>query len=147
MKRICGERYENILEKYSNTVTRILIVNLRNEEDVKDCYQEVFMKLYKYKRSFKDEDHLKYWLIRVAINVCIDYQRKNYKSSIDIENVIIQSYDHYELIPGLLSIKQEYRNILYLYYYQGYKIREISQLLNQNENTIKTWMKRGKECL
>ena len=147
MKKVCEEKFEDILEKYSDTVTRILIMNLRNEEDAKDCYQEVFIKLYKRKWGFKDENHLKYWLIRVAINTCIDYQRKNYKSSIDIENVVVKSYDQYELIPNLLNIKKEYRNVLYLYYYQGYKIREIANLLHQNENTIKTWMKRGKGCL
>ena len=45
-----------------------------------------------------------------------------------------------ELVPN-------HRNALYLYYYEGYSIREISRLMNARENTVKSWMRRGKEDL
>ena len=45
-----------------------------------------------------------------------------------------------ELVPN-------HRNVLYLYYYEGYSIREISIFMNARENTVKSWMRRGKEDL
>ena len=49
-------------------------------------------------------------------------------------------YELMELVPN-------HRNALYLYYYEGYSIREISRLMNARENTVKSWMRRGKQEL
>ncbi len=66
---------DRLIDRYGNMVTRICIMNLRNIDDAKDCFQDVFIKLYQQK-EFDSEDHLKHWLIRVTMNTCKDYQRK-----------------------------------------------------------------------
>ena len=65
------ERYEEVVYQYSDMVTRIAVMNVKNYDDAKDCYQNVFMKLYCYNKKFESEEHLKAWLIRVTINVKI----------------------------------------------------------------------------
>lgn len=51
------------------------------------------------------------------------------------------------LLPILLTLPQKYKNILYLHYYEGYKINEIAHILHINENTVKSRLKRGRQLL
>ena len=118
---------EDVIDTYGDMVTRICIMNLRNSDDAKDCFQEVFIKLYKH-GMIEDYDYLKHWLIRVTINTCKDYRRVFYKKTINIEDV-------------------RYKNVLFLYYYEGYKTDEISEILKMNINTVKSRLKRGREIL
>lgn len=80
---------EDVIDTYGDMVSRICIMNLRNSDDAKDCFQEVFIKLYKH-GMIEDHDYLKHWLIRVTINTCKDYRRVFYKKTINIEDVLIQ---------------------------------------------------------
>lgn len=138
---------DEMIEKYGDMVTRICIMNLRNSDDAKDCFQDVFIKLYHHEH-FESEEHLKAWLIRVTMNTCKDYQRKFYKTSIDIDKVIISEHKkELQLLPVLLTLNDKYKNVLYLYYYEGYKIHEISNILHLKENTIKSRLKRGRKIL
>lgn len=147
-RQICNQSYEQIVVEYSDLVTRICFVHLNSYDDVKDCFQETFIKLYKYKKTFKDEEHLKAWLIRVCVNTCKDYQRKFYKSMKDIDSVVIQTQDlYFEVLPILLTMDNKYRTPLYLYYYEGYSVDEIGKILKINSNTIKSQLSRGRLIL
>ena len=138
---------EDVIDTYGDMVTRICIMNLRNSDDAKDCFQEVFIKLYKH-GMIEDQDYLKYWLIRVTINTCKDYRRIFYKKTINIEDVLIQDEKKdYVLLPVILDMPTRYKNVLYLYYYEGYKTDEISEILKMNINTVKSRLKRGREIL
>ncbi|MEG0547873.1 MAG: sigma-70 family RNA polymerase sigma factor [Coprobacillus sp.] len=147
-REICGQSYELMIIKYSDLVTRICFLHLHNQDDVKDCFQDTFIKLYKYKKDFKDEEHLKAWLIRVTINTCKDFQRRNYKYTVDIDKVAIQVEDQYfEVLPILITLDNKYKLPLYLYYYEGYSIEEIATILKINSNTIKSQLSRGRTIL
>lgn len=140
--------FNDIVEKYSDMVTRICIMNLRNSDDAKDCYQNVFIKLFQKDIEFQNEEHLKAWLIRVCINECRNYIKRFYKFTIDIEQVIIADHQkNLTLLPEVLKLPKKYRNVLYLYYYEGYSIDEISHILQINQNTLKSQLKRGRELL
>lgn len=147
-KMILGMTFNDIVEKYSDMVTRICIMNLRNSDDAKDCYQNVFIKLFQKDIEFQNEEHLKAWLIRVCINECRNYIKRFYKFTIDIEQVIIADHQkNLTLLPEVLKLPKKYRNVLYLYYYEGYSIDEISHILQINQNTLKSQLKRGRELL
>lgn len=138
---------DRLIDRYGNMVTRICIMNLRNIDDAKDCFQDVFIKLYQQK-EFDSEDHLKHWLIRVTMNTCKDYQRKFYKPTINIDDIIIQNHhEDFILLPILMTLPTRYKNILYLYYYEGYKINKIASMLHIKENTVKSRLKRGRNKL
>lgn len=138
---------EEVIDTYGDMVTRICIMNLRNSDDAKDCFQEVFIKLYKH-GMIEDSNHLKHWLIRVTINTCKDYCRVFYKKTINIEDVLIQDEKKdYVLLPVILDMPTRYKNVLYLYYYEGYKTDEIAEILKMSINTVKSRLKRGREIL
>lgn len=138
---------EDVIDTYGDMVTRICIMNLRNSDDAKDCFQEVFIKLYKH-GMIEDYDYLKRWLICVTINTCKDYRRVFYKKTINIEDVLIQDEKKdYVLLPVILDMPTRYKNVLFLYYYEGYKTDKISEILKMNINTVKSRLKRGREIL
>lgn len=113
--------------------------------------------IYRYLDSFKGDSSIYTWIYRVAINTCINIVKKEEKYK-NIENVDFISENSYEeeviekldgsgLLEALDNIKNDYKTVLYLYYYEEFKITEISNILNKKENTIKTWLKRGKNAL
>lgn len=142
------QEYEKIVYQYSDMVTRIAIVYVKNSDDAKDCYQNVFMKLYRSKMDFKNEEHVKAWLIKVTINECKDYQKQFWKRMIDYDDVIVGKSDEiFVLLPVIMKLNSKYRSVLYLYYYEGYSINEIANILNEKVNTIKSRLIRARKLL
>lgn len=143
------KQYNKIVENYSDMIFRIAYQYLYNKYDAEDIVQEVFVKLLSRKVIFKDEEHVKSWLIRVTINQCLDYKKSLAKrSTVPIENMEIP-FEHKEegILEELQLLKEDERNILYLYYYEGYKIKEIAKILKQKQNTINSKLTRARKKL
>lgn len=140
------------VEKYADTVRRVCFLHLGNYSDVEDVFQEVFLKYILYDRPFESDAHEKAWLIRVAINCCKDllksFFRRNVSSLEDIaaEPFYIQD-ESKEILDAILKLPDKYRNVIYLFYYEGYTAVEIANMLNKSENTIYTWLSRAKSKL
>ena len=143
------QQYNKIVEKYSDMIFRIAYQYLFNNYDAEDIVQEVFVKLLTKKVIFKDEEHVKSWLIRVTINQCLDYKKTLAKRSVvPIENMEIPFEQKEEgILEELQLLKEDERNILYLYYYEGYKIKEIAKILKQKQNTINSKLTRARKKL
>lgn len=149
-KVFAGLSYEQVMERYSGTVAGVCIMRLQNRADAEDCFQNTFVKLYSKSPEFKDENHLKAWLIRVAINECNNYIRKN-RRLLSFDTLInepnISNEDERDISWALMRLDRKYRDVLYLHYCEGYKINEIAQIIRKNPNTVKTLLKRGREKL
>lgn len=70
-----GKDIREAVIKYSNTLYKVCIVILCNEQDVQDAIQDTFCRYLEKKPVFRDEEHEKAWLIRVATNICRDMIR------------------------------------------------------------------------
>ena len=66
IKTYAGIPYEEIVRRYADDITRLCVVWTQNEEAAKDCFQNTFLKLYMTKKSFREEEHIKAWLFKVA---------------------------------------------------------------------------------
>lgn len=145
-----GLSFEQVVRKYKDTVGKVCIVRLKNYADAQDCFQNVFSTLYTKSPSFESEDHLKAWLIRVAINECKNHIRNN-KPLLPLcdvtENAVEFEYDKCDVSWALLQLTPKYRNVLYLHYIERYKISEIAVILEKSENTVKSLLKRGRKKL
>lgn len=148
--RFAGLTFEQAVEKYSDTVTKLCLVRLQNWADAEDCYQNTFISLYQKAPEFKDKKHLEAWLIKVAINKCNDYIR-SHKKTVQLEQVEHLSFsideDKTDLSFALLQLEPKYRDVIYLHYYEDYKLEDISSILQIKLNTVKSLLKRGKEKL
>lgn len=144
--------FEKIMDKYGDMVYRICLTITGNTEDARDSFQETFLRLVKNQDKIKNEEHLKAWLIRVATNcsrtiAASPWNRKT-------QGIKDTDTDHGEYLlqnSGLLSelqrLPDKYSVVLYLFYYEEYSIKEIGQLLNKKENSVKTLLNRGRKLL
>lgn len=148
-KSYAGLTFEQAVRKYADTVTGVCVMRLQNMADAEDCFQNTFTKLYVKSPSLKSEEHLKAWLIRVAIRECADYMRKNRRavSLANNEECVPFNSDKIDMSWALSKTPALYREVLYLFYCEDYKISEISKILGKNENTVKSLLRRGREIV
>ena len=143
--------FEFLVEKYADTVTRICFVNLENRADAEDAWQNVFIKLFKSKKIWsKPEDELRKWLVTVTLNECRDIKRKLFhRNHYDIDELDISYSEDFnkDIISAVRSLPIKYLQVIELYYFEGYSVAEISDILSANENTVKSRLKRGRELL
>ena len=145
-----GLTFEQAVRKYADTVTGVCVMRLQNRADAEDCFQNTFTKLWQKSPEFESEEHLKAWLIRVAIRECASYMRKNRRvtpAEIYRENSETFDFDRSDMSWALFKTPPKYRDVLYLYYCEQYKVREIAIILHKKENTVKSLLKRGREVL
>lgn len=149
-KRFCELSYEDVVRKYADAVAGVCIMRLRSYADAEDCFQNTFLKLYTKSPDFKDENHLKAWLIRVAINECNNQIRSN-RRTLSLENLppeaSVKSDDERDISWALMRLEDKYREVLYLHYCERYKVSEIAEILGKNPNTVKTLLSRGRDRL
>lgn len=134
--------------KYSDTLYKICIVILCNEQDVQDAIQDTFCKYLEKKPEFRDEEHEKAWLIRVATNICRDMIRfriRHPKVVIDeVENTLVAP-EQKEVLRELLELPMKQRIVIYLHYVEGYRVKEIADILGITESAVKTRLLRGRK--
>ena len=148
-KAYAGLSYEDVVRKYAQTVATACMVRLNHWADAEDCFQNTFVKLYTSSPDFTDENHLKAWLIRVAVNECKNTLRIRGRI-VPLETaaaipVFMQESDSDAPEALLMRLKPKYREVMYLYYSEGYTIEETAAILGKNQNTVKTLLRRGRE--
>ena len=134
--------------QYTDTVYRVAVHNTRCKSDAEDITQEVFVKLLESSKKFKDGEHLKAWLIRVTINECRTLMRKysrETEQSAEIADCAV--YDGDSVLEAVKALPENYRNAIYLHYYEGYTANEIGKILDSKENTVLSWLSRGRAAL
>jgi RNA polymerase sigma factor (sigma-70 family) len=140
---------EEILKKYEKMVIRIAFTNVRNLSDAQDIAQDVFLNMLAKKPRFESEEHQKAWLIRVTINRCKNHRKSFWFSRTEPLPDTLDYLPEEEsgVLTAVLSLPQNYRTVIHLYYYEGYNINEISALLRKNPATVGTWLARGRQAL
>lgn len=145
-----GNIYVETMEKHADMVLRICFLYMKNKADAEDMFQNVFLKLCESRPPYDDEEHLKAWLITVARNECRNLLRSFWRRNVTSTDQIVipvKTKEDKGVISILLNLPTKYRDVIYLYYFEDYKINEISKLLRVKESTIKTRLKRGREIL
>ena len=147
------ERFGQVVEEFSDTVYKIAYQNLFSRVDAEDIVQDVFLRLLRRKEGFADKEHLKAWLIRITINRCRDYGRFSFRQrEVPLMEQDVQTEEKMgekeEFVLSLLSrLKKQDRNILYLYYYEGYSIREIAAIVGKAAGTVGSTLARARAKL
>lgn len=138
---------QEIVRDYSDMIFRIAYQNLKNKSDCEDAIQEVFMKLIK-QATFTDKQHMKAWIIRVTINLCKDLNKSAwYRKTEPLNEDIPFTKEDKEILDEISRLSNDYRNVIYLYYFEKYTISEIAKILDKKENTISSQLTRAKKKL
>lgn len=149
--KIEPQRAENAVRTYGDSLFRLCSVMLGNREDALDAVQETFLKYMTKAPNFSDTEHEKAWLLRVASNECKDMLRERKKRSFltleDIKELGVTDENDAQVLVLLTSLEEKYRAVIQLYYIEGYKINEISQILSITQSAAKKRLQRGREML
>lgn len=143
------EEIKNMIEKYSGLVYKVAITRSGNIENAEDVFQEVFVKYSQKMPKFENEEHEKAWFIRVTINLTKNLHNQAWnRKTVPLEETIqFEEKEEENIFQIVSTLPQNYRTVVYLFYYEGYKIKEISKILKNREGTIKTWLSRARESL
>lgn len=145
-----NEDFIVVYNKYVDTVYRVCYMYYKNKSDTEDAVQTTFIKLLETDKTFNDLEHIKAWLIVTASNICKNSLKHWYRRLISlnfIEDELESKENFSNLLESVLKLPTKYKIIIYMYYYEGYNSREIAKLLNKNESTIRTYLKKGRELL
>lgn len=127
------------------------MLHLKNHADTEDIFQTVFLKYMTASPVFENQEHEKAWLIRVTINACHDLIRSFFRSktvSLDAVSEQLSSCpSQIGVLEAVLSLPVQYKDVVYLYYYEGYSAVEIAGILHKKVNTIYTLLSRAKALL
>lgn len=137
-----------IVNTYGDMLYRVAYQYTRNRSEAEDVTQDVFVAMLK-KLPFKSEEHLKAWLIRVAINKSINYLKSSRKKVLSLDENIDVATEHRDRaeIEELQELPEFDRSVIYLYYYEGYSIKEIAKITGKSANSINIRLFRAREKL
>ena len=159
-----NKAFEELVMKYDRLVLNIAFSYRNNKDDADDIYQEVFLRVHRGLRNFQSRSKFSTWLYRITINVCIEFKRKakirdheplnNYndenENSFSYSNVIeseektdqptLVNETAYLIKNELEKLPKQLKMAFTLKYYQGFKIKEISEMMNCTEGTVKSYL-------
>ena len=140
------------VEQYQNTVYRIGLHWFGNQQDAEDIVQETFLRLYRQEKAFENSEHLRLWLMRVAVNLCKDTLKSPWrKRRVSLEAVgeqpVFDRPEQGNLYREVMALPEKYRTVLNLFYYEELSTKEIAQLLNLRQSAVTTRLSRGRQLL
>ena len=154
-KAISGDEraFAELILNYQQDLYKIALTKLNTEYDIEEAIQETMISAFKNLKNLKDVDKFKKWIIKILINKCNEIYRKRILrlvpldeidkcTIVESDNSEIESKLNFYSIIKILDKKEKI--IVVLYYSEKYTTREIAEILNKNENTIKTILRRAK---
>ena len=145
-------RFTAAVERYQNMVYRTALHALGNPQDADDAVQEVFLRLFKERGTFASEEHLRRWLLRVAVNCCRDALKSPWrKRRVSMEELpetpVFDRPEQAALYREVMALPEKYRTVLNLFYYEELSVREIGDLLGVGDSTVTTRLARARRRL
>ena len=139
------------IEQYADTVRRLCMVHLKKHADTEDIFQTVFLKYALSPVAFESQEHEKAWLLRVTINRCKSFfrsawQRKTTGLEDDFPDTPFTP-DETAVVEAVNRLPKKYRQVIYLYYIEGYATGEIAAILEMPQNTVLSQLARARKLL
>lgn len=144
------DAFDSLMRTQLQSMYRIAIAMLGNEEDAADAIQETVLKCWQKMGQLKKEEYFQTWLTRILINQCKDVLRGRQKYVL-VEEIPEAGYeDNYfsnEWKSLLSSLSEKYRIVMELYYVEGFSTKEIAEMLHITDMNVRSRMTRGRNQL
>lgn len=145
------QEYTQVVEQRLDMVYRIALNYLRAPADAEDAAQNTMLRLWRTDTVFEGEEHLRRWLVRVTLNECkriaLHPWRRRTVALDECPEPVFEDRERRELYQAVMDLPGKYRVPLYLYYYEGYAVGEVGELLGLKASTVQTRLARGREKL
>lgn len=143
---------EMLIEKYRNNLYVMAFSVCKNTQDAEDVVQDTFIQYWAQKKEFVSEQHIRAWLIRVAINKAKNkvntFFRKNTLPLEDyMQTLTFESKESSGLFEAVMGLPEKYRIVIHLFYYEDYSVNEIADILKLTQGNVKVRLSRGRMLL
>lgn len=150
--------FEHIVKSYFHPLYSYIYHMVENKEETADLVQESFIKVYIHFQTYDPEKKFSTWLFTIVQRTVYDWLRKKRRAReilmFDSQKQFSELSSKKEDLGERMDIQEafshlapEYKEVVFLYFWEGYSYKEISQLLHKKLNTVKTLLKRAKEKL
>jgi RNA polymerase sigma-70 factor (ECF subfamily) len=153
---------DEIMHRHGQEILQLVYSYVKNRSIAEDLTQDIFVKCYKSLHTYSGKARIRTWLWRIAINHCKDYLKSWYARNVilteketepvyhqdkTVEQTVIQKGEDQELAEAVMELPIKYREVIYLFYFEELSIKEISEVTDIKENTVKTRLRRAKGLL
>ncbi len=150
--RVLDTNIEGIYIKYRDRVFAVGFNYFRNSMDADDVVQETFLKLLRSNKDFESEEHLRNWIMKVAVNECKRVTLSNWfkrRESLEeyADKLIFEEVGDRDIFDKVMRLPKNYRQVTHLFYYEGYSVKEIAGILGIRETTVTTRLSRARKKL
>lgn len=151
MTQIDKNKFNTILDKYGDMVYSIAMTHLSDKSMAGDISQNVFLKFVSRPTMFNDDEHMKHWLIRTAVNECISANRK-YMRRNKLSYSVTELYAPDDTLSAdmrmvIKKLPKKYREAVILCLCDGLTAEEAAEILHRNPNTLRSQLQRAKAIL
>lgn len=145
------DAFVRLITAAEKSLYRVARAILKSDNECADAIQESILKAYKSMGGLREPQYFKTWLTKILINEC-NRILKNNKKIIPIEEYMDQAYtlDAYEKVEiqeAVSSLEDEFRVVVVLFYFEDMSIKDIAQMLEIPEGTVKSRLSRARERL
>ena len=148
-----SEEFESAVKRNNQRLYLIALSFTKNTCDSEDILHNVFLKLWKYKKPFEDDEHIDKWLTAVCANESRNYIKALFRNHTDIDDCTIVSPDSFktqsqqDLFNAVMGLPKKYRTVIHLFYYEDLSVKDIAKILNIKDSLVKTRLTRAREKL
>ena len=135
------------------TMFRAAKAILQNDQDAEDAVQEAICTAFARRDSLREAEKFRPWVLRILTNKCYDACRKR-RNTVDLEAAGevpaatgLDTAERLSLWQAVMSLSDDLRATVTLFYYDGMSVREIGGILGISEAAVKTRLRRGRERL
>lgn len=140
-----SQSFEALVERQENRIYRTALAILGNVQDAEDQTQETFLRYLEKRPLFESEAHECAWFITVTRNGCISRLRSKARQNLPLDTDIpVPGPEEREEIEELFALPPEDREVIHLYYYEGYSTAEIAKMTHSREGTVRSRLSRAR---
>lgn len=145
------QAFLSIMHEHKLSLYKTALAYLKNKDEAIEAIQEVTFRAYQNIKTLREPSYVKTWLIRIMINYCQDYIKKNNRVTFDDEYIsqlgTNEDYNYIEIEEAMSRLDDTQRQLLHLKYFHDIKIKEIAIMWNRPEGTVKTWLNKALRSL
>lgn len=144
------EEFADLVLTYQQSMYRFALGILRNKQDAEDALSAAIIKAYEHLASLRDKDKFKTWIMTIIANEAKNMLSKNSRVQLVDDITIFEEgveENQNDVWGSVMELGEQHRQIVMLYYYDGFSTREIAGILKVPEGTVKSRLSRARQNL
>lgn len=148
MKKYTDIEIKDMYERNISRLYKIAYIYFKADNGkIEDSIQDVFLQVIDKNIRFTSLEHEKAWFIVSLKNRCKNILKRKWNEETELDFDVESSDENDNTLEKVLNLPEKYKLPIYLFYYEGYSCVEIAKMMNAPENTVYSYMNRGRNLL